>query len=240
MIFPVTCMDNFYPDPDVIREYALSLDYSRGDLDPANQNKSYPGVRSDKIHTLNPDLFNFFCKKLFSIFFDLGVGDFSWKVSTRFQKIYPYECYDSNKQDINSGWIHQDYSNILAAVVYLNPIPNLDSGTSIYKLKEKYNQKLFNPWTPIFTQTKNDFYNHESKFSEDEYLKIKMEHNSMFEKTLDVKNVYNRIICYPGEYFHNHSGFLIDTEDFRLTQVFFVESLTSSVSLPPYLRCKNV
>ena len=234
MSFPVTCMDNFYPDPDVIRQYALSLDYSRGHLD------KYPGVRSNLIHTLNPDLFHFSCKKLFSIFFDLKVGNFDWQVATNFQKIYPYECSDSNKQDINSGWIHQDYSSILAAVVYLNPIPNLDSGTSIYKLKEKYNQKLFNPWTPISIQTKNDFYNHESKFSEDEYLKIKMEHNSMFEKTLDVKNVYNRIICYPGEYFHNHSGFLIDTEDFRLTQVFFVKSLESSVSPPPYMRCKNV
>jgi len=238
MVFPVTCMDNFYQNPDEIREYALSLDYYGVS---ASQNRSYPGVRSDSIYTLNPDLFNFSCKKLFSMFFDLGVGDFSWIVSTNFQKIYPYECSDSNKQDINSGWIHQDSLRcILSAVVYLNPIPNLDSGTSIYKPKEKYNQKLFNPWTPISTQTKIDFYNHKSKLSEDEYLKKKLEHNSKFEKTLDVKNVYNRIICYPSDYFHTQSRFLIDTEDFRLTQVFFVESLESSVSPPPYLRCKNV
>ena len=230
MVFPVTCMDNFYQNPDEIREYALSLDYSRGPED------KYPGVRSDYIHTLNPDLFDLSCKKLFSIFFDLKVGNFNWEVEINFQKIYPYECSDSNKQDINSGWIHQDSSTVLAAVVYLNPTPNLDSGTSIYRLKEKYNQYHL----PYCGNLKSDFYDHRSKLSEDEYLKKKLEHNSKFEKTLDVKNVYNRIICYPGDYFHTQSRFLIDTEDVRLTQVFFVKSLTSSVSPPPYLRCKNV
>jgi hypothetical protein len=237
MVFPVTCMDNFYQNPDDIREYALSLDYFR------NPGDRYPGVRSNEIHTLNPDFFYFSCKKLFSIFFDLEVGDFNWEVSTCFQKIYPYECSDSNKQDINSGWIHQDsFESILAAVVYLNPIPNLDSGTSIYELKEKYNQKSSNflQYYHSGIDFRNDFYNHRSKLSEDEYLKKKLEHNSRFEKTLDVKNVYNRIICYPADYFHTQSGFLIDTEDFRLTQVFFVNSIKSSVSSPPYLRCKNV
>ena len=230
MVFPVTCMDNFYQNPDKIRDYALSLNYSR---DPKDK---YPGVRSEPIHRLNPDLFNFSCKKLFSIFFDLGVGNFDCKVSTSFQKIYPYECSDFNKQDINSGWIHQDFSVVLAAVVYLNPIPNLDSGTSIYRVKEKYNQD----WQSNTGYLRSDFYSHKSKLSEDEYLKKKMEHSSKFEKTLDVKNVYNRIVCFPGDYFHTQSEFLIDTEDFRLTQVFFVESLKSSVSPPPYLRCKNV
>ena len=230
MSFPVTCMDNFYPDPDVIRQYALSLDYSRGHLD------KYPGVRSNYISIINPDLFDFSCKKLFSIFFDLKVGNFDWKVVTNFQKIYPYECSDSSKKDINSGWIHQDSFTVLAAVVYLNPIPNLDSGTSIYRLKEKYNQDCQTNDANLIS----DFYSHKSKLSEDEYLKKKLEHNSKFEKTLDVKNVYNRIICYPGDYFHTQSEFLIDTEDFRLTQVFFVKSLESSVSPPPYMRCKNV
>ena len=164
MSFPVTCMDNFYPDPDVIRQYALSLDYSRGHLD------KYPGVRSNLIHTLNPDLFDLSCKKLFSIFFDLKVGNFDWQVATNFQKIYPYECSDSNKQDINSGWIHQDYSSILAAVVYLNPTPNLDSGTSIYRLKEKYNKKSSNflQYYRSGIDFRKDFYSHRSKLSEDD------------------------------------------------------------------------
>ena len=230
MYFPVTCMDNFYQNPDEIREYALSLDYYRGNLD------RYPGVRSEPIHRLNPDLFDLSCKKLFSIFFDLKVGNFDWQVVTNFQKIYPYECSDSNKKDINSGWIHQDSFTVLAAVVYLNPIPNLDSGTSIYRVKEKYNQD----WQSNDAYLKSHFYSHKSKLSEDEYLKKKMEHNSKFEKILDVKNVYNRIVCYPGDYFHTQSEFLIDTEDFRLTQAFFVKSLESSVSPPPYMRCKNV
>jgi hypothetical protein len=227
-------MDNFYPNPDAIREYALSLDYSREHLD------QYPGVRSNYISLINPDLFVFSCKKLFSIFFDLKVGNFEWEVLTNFQKIYPYECSDFNKKIINSGWIHRDSYDCLAAVVYLNPIPNLDSGTSIYRIKEKCNQDYNNNSILRIDNLKKDFYGHRSKLSEDEYLKIKMKHTFMFEKTLDIKNVYNRIVCYPGDYFHTQSEFLIDTEDFRLTQVFFVRSLKSSVSPPPYIRCKNV
>ena len=39
MKFPITCYDNFYENPDYIREFALSLDYSP-------ESGTFPGVRS--------------------------------------------------------------------------------------------------------------------------------------------------------------------------------------------------
>ena len=44
MRFPISCYDNFYEDPDYIRKFALSLDYSF-------TSGSFPGCRSDCLST---------------------------------------------------------------------------------------------------------------------------------------------------------------------------------------------
>ena len=48
-----------------------------------------------------------------------------------FQKIKPFskDKFDST----NKGWVHTDEDALFAGVVYLNPKPDPDSGTSIYK-----------------------------------------------------------------------------------------------------------
>jgi len=226
MLFPITCVDNFYSDPDIIREYALSLDYTR------DNKANYPGTRTERLHITNPLLFDIFCKKLFSLFYNFEKEEIKWIVDSNFQKIYPYDCCDSNKQNVNSGWVHKDVNNILAGVIYLNPIPNLNSGTSIYESNENHNKKLLD------LSISNNYYNNNKKnLTEDEYVKEKIEHDSKFYKTLEIKNVYNRMISYDASYWHGQSGFLIDSEDFRLTQVFFVKSIECTST--PYLRCKE-
>ena len=47
--------------------------------------------------------------------------------------------------------------------------------------------------------------------------------NSHFHKTMEVKNSYNRMITYDGSEFHAQSSFY--SENFRLTQVFFIDEL---------------
>ena len=63
--FPAVCVDNFYSDPDRVREWALSLEYKPP---PAGQ---WPGKRSEKLHILDSKFFNDFCCKIFSLYFDL-------------------------------------------------------------------------------------------------------------------------------------------------------------------------
>ena len=56
--FPITCLDNFYKDPDKIREFALSCEYKK----PSG---NYPGLRTEQIKFIDAEFFNNFCFKLF-------------------------------------------------------------------------------------------------------------------------------------------------------------------------------
>ena len=47
-LIPTSCVDDFYEDPDSIREYALSLDYKK-------EKGNYPGVRTKDLSYINKD-----------------------------------------------------------------------------------------------------------------------------------------------------------------------------------------
>lgn len=228
MLFPITCVDNFYSNPDKIREFALSLDYGKADK------SNYPGVRTQLLHKIDPVFFDMFCKKIFSLFFDLNLHTFEWEVQTSFQKIYKYDSPEEYFNEVNSGWTHLDVEQILAGVIYLNPSPNLDSGTSFYKphnIPLKFGNEVWKP--------RNDFYR-ENGLPTDQYAKLKSEHNSKFYKVGEFKNVYNRLVSYDTQYWHRESGFSMDNDDFRLTQVFFVNKIDCAANtVPPILRSKQ-
>jgi hypothetical protein len=223
-LFPITCVDDFYSDPDKIRDFALSLDYSK------KEDGNYPGERSQLVHKISPHLFDVLCNKVFSLFFDFNSNYLDWKVQSYFQKIYPFESSIEDSNEVNSGWTHVDDNTIFAGVIYLNPNPSLDSGTSIYEADDIDENEI--DWS-----VRNNFYNKKG-LPPDEYAKIKSKHNLKFHKTVEFKNVYNRMIMYSGSYWHRHSGFLMKNEDFRLTQVFFVTHLKSNYP-PPCIRCQN-
>lgn len=230
MYFPITCVDGFYRDPDKVREFALSLEYKK------RPESNYPGERTELLHTVDREFFDTFCYKIFSVFFNLEYDNLKWKVQTAFQKIYPYECPEEIFKEVNSGWTHMDGDFAFAGVVYLNPKPNLESGTTICDsiIEDNPINKADYNWN-----IRNDFYNR-TGLDVREYARLKSEHNSKFNTTLEFKNVYNRMICYDSNYWHKESSFAMDSEDFRLTQVFFANSIElESPSIPPYSRCKN-
>jgi len=238
--FPTICIDNFYDNPDEIRNFALTLEFKKN-------NGNFPGVRSEEICKLNRNLYNKFCEKLLSIFYNFTNEYVEWNIDTRFQKIYPYSK-DKNSL-LNSGWYHMDSdSTIAAGVIYLNPESNLDSGTTIGRLKNIetafqdyfwrdsfYRSKLpeieFNTDKDIFPKCENapdlNIYQHEMLI-----------HNSKFEKTLEFKNVYNRLVMYDGEYFHRESNFFANEYEPRLTQVFFINAIPKNKK--PIERMKDV
>jgi hypothetical protein len=227
MFFPITCVDNFYSEPDKIIDFALSLEYGKDEL------SIFPGQRTKMLHEIDSYFFNLFCKKIFSLFFNVDYDELKWRVQTGFQKTYKYECSEKNINEVNSGWIHIDDEMILAGVIYLNKFPNIDSGTSFYN---SYSEDFIVESLKI----RDDFYRNKS-VSIDEYVELKTKHNSNFCKTAEFKNVYNRLVAYDSQYWHKESSFLMDSEDFRLTQVFFVSEIEySNKTAPPISRSKKI
>lgn len=216
-LFPISCVDNFYSNPDKVRDYALSLEYGK-------VQGNFPGERSEYLDVVNQNFFHSFCKRLFSVYFDFYYTTVKWEVSTNFQKIYPH----SNPL-LNTGWQHVDTEFIAAGLIYLNKESYLDSGTSFYRMKKE------NEYDDLDYNIRNDFYGGK-KISDEEYLDHLNKHGSKFEKTLEVKNVYNRMIIYDSDTFHKESSFYANEFEPRLTQVFFVHSIECE-SIP--LQRKN-
>ena len=220
-MFPVTCLDNFYNDPNGIRNFALSLNYEKT---PGH----YPGYRTDNLQDIHEHFHILSVNKLLSLFFQIDpseVMDFKWQATNFFQKIYPYHKDVNNI--LNVGDIHQDQPSLkLAAVIYLNPNPSIDSGTSFYQCKEDCKE-----YYPDDNHSKIKSFCYRDSECE-EYSEELRTHNLNYEKTIEVKNLYNRLIAYPPQLFHAQTNYCMINEDFRLTQVFFIDLIETSLSNP--------
>jgi hypothetical protein len=210
--FPVICIDNFYSDPDRVRKFALTQDYSK---DPEGR---WPGIRTNDLSLIDVDFFNLFCKKILSVYFDLDTVEISYTLRTMFQLINPYE------KDIlspkNQGWIHYDNGSILSGVIYLNKTPYLNSGTSLHMLNDPSGLELGN--------TKENFYIHGKDIN---YNEVISRHNECFTETIRYNNVYNRMICFESSEAHCANNFFADNEP-RLTQVFFIDDIDACLTTP--------
>lgn len=204
--FPVTVLDNFYENPDLVRQFALSLDYY------TSPEGRWPGKRTSLLHEVNQSFFDTFCNKLFSLFYDLDYIPVNYNVSTNFQSISNYSENPDSK--LNSGWIHRDIESVCSGVIYLNPNPQENTGTNIYGQIDKNI-----PMPPISEKFK--LYKGEEPVDEFEYTQQILENNSNFEETINIKNVYNRMILFEGGVYHGVQS-LYSTLEPRLTQVFFV------------------
>ena len=66
------------------------------------------------------------------------------------------------------------------------------------------------------------------------YDSLILEHNSSFVETIKFNNLYNRLICFDSTQAHGVNSFHTSVEP-RLTQVFFVFELESTIE-PPIIR----
>lgn len=213
--FPVTVLDNFYENPDLVRQFALSLKFN-----PTPDGK-WPGERTEPLYDVNLNFFNTFCNKLFSLFFDFEYDDVNWSVETTFQKVSKF----SNKEHslFNVGWIHKDPC-IFSGVIYLNPNPEKNTGTSVYKLRdgECDDSKQLEKYKLYVGE----------EIDESVYEKSILYNNNKFEESIRVENFYNRIVLFEGGQYHGVPSFYTNSNEPRLTQVFFVHKLTTSGSYP--------
>jgi hypothetical protein len=216
-MIPASCVDNFYDDPDSIRNYALSLDYISSD----NKIKSnFPGERTPCLSTVDENFYYSSIQRLLSCFFDISSST-RWIAETYFQKIFSF--HENKNHCMNTGWTHRDDGRDFAAVVYLNKNTYPNSGTSILHPNDNFSGSNIN------FQYRNDLYNN-IPVDEKSYIKSIQNHNDQFDLTLEFKNRYNRMIAYNGETWHKQTCFWVP-EEFRLTQVFFVKFLDDDHSL---------
>ena len=221
--FYTICIDNFFNNPDKIRNWALSLPMT------ASENGDWPGVRTKPLHEINKDFLNIFLLKVFSAYFDLSTQSIKWEYSdVVFQKIKKFSKNKNDKKNI--GWIHQDNNNDFAGLVYLTPEINLNSGTSLYNLKKNADLLSANMQNLKESLFKN------KKVSKKTYDKLILNNVNNFYEKINFSNIYNRLIAYDTQEYHRANNYFSSTED-RLTLVFFVKNIT--VDSYPYDRVKN-
>jgi len=208
MNFPAMAIDNFYDDPDYVRNFALSQDFYPAD------NGEYPGKRSKPLDLINRNLFDQFLNRFFSIYYDFEVHRVDWQVDTYFQIIEEYD-----DEGLNSGWTHLDNKSVVSGVIYLNKESIEDSGTVICELKEN---EIFDDEQKL----KHDFYL--GKLDDLKFYKTEMSNNNQkFHETIIFKNKYNRLISFDGTSYHRAQNYKSKNGP-RLTQVFFVNGIRTS------------
>jgi hypothetical protein len=206
-IIPVTVLDNFLPEPDKIRDWALTLKYN---TDPSGK---WPGQRSEEVSQVNRPFYDFFCKKYFSLFWDIKHEPINWDANLGFQRI---------TKDYGLGWSHSDtQQSLLTAIVYLNPKPAANSGTSILKLKDPTRLP-----DPAWQASKERFMLGDR--TNETVLKHRELNNACYEETIRVNNVYNRLITFDAHCHHAAHDYLGGEDDERLTLVLFVDKLVTS------------
>lgn len=201
MNFPITVVDDFFENPNFIRELALNceFDYPKG---------FYPGFRTKQIFEIDKDFYNYLKSKILLLFFNQYFDTIDVTLECQFQYIPEY---------FEKGWVHQDIdlnNRHLAGVIYLSPDAPTMAGTSFYK-------KISQPDTDNL-KFRNEFYQN-NRLIDNEYRQKRDNHNKNFQKIQSIDNFFNRAAIYDTQHFHAESLFFgHDKFNSRLSLVFFM------------------
>ena len=204
-LYPVAIIENFYENPDAIREFALKQEYTYCH-ERKNVEYVYPGSRTKDIYDLDPELQSKIIQKLVSVFHNSEYDYMRWGISTNFQSV---------TKEYAEGVIHTDTNTIFAGVLFLSPNAPLDAGTSLYRKGPLFDEGKYKAALAL----------NEREFREGKIV-MNTAHHDMFEEIVRVNNVYNTLIVYEGRHFHSANKFFgSNIENSRLTQVFFVNNI---------------
>jgi hypothetical protein len=200
---PTMVFDNFYEDPDLVRQFALDQEFFKGNRG------SWPGVRTELLHLVNREFFDAFSKKLMLIVKDYGFTEFI-ELQTGFQAI---------DETYGRGWVHDDDPKLnIAGVVYLNPDSPLGAGTVLYEDQADFNGNMY---TEIFMKDVIT----DTAEARQQNAKYREEQIKNFTPTVTIESVYNRCIIFDPRNWHSAEHFFGNSHDTaRLTQVFFIKA----------------
>ena len=201
-------VDNFYPNPDEVREQALRMYYYPG---RRGKKMAFPGDRT--ISTFSSENRTFIRNK-----FEKTIG----KNITYFPNKNSKGAFTLGLKKDNEflNWIHHDCSGYLerttksvdgaawAAVIYLQPKASIDTGTALFRNKK----------TQLITKSDDLKIDRNAGFKGE----WKSNHED-WELHTYVGNVYNRCVLYPADYWHAplNASFGTTKDNGRLVQVGF-------------------
>jgi len=216
MKFPITIQDNFFQEPNKLVKYFKSLPFTIN-------NNNYPGVRTDCLSKINYDLYDSICLKALSFFqqvtgLDKNDRDIIYNCNLSVQKI---------PSNFGKGWVHHDYPAQYTFLIYLNEDYPLDGGTSFYKIKEEYKHIAIDKTSPGVLKQKEYAYELETNERIKEIEQDRNANNKLYEKTLDVGNIFNRFIMFDADIPHAQNN--MDHDQERLSLVGFI-NFTNAIS----------
>jgi hypothetical protein len=211
MSLPVTIVDNFFDNPNYVEKYGLSLEYF------IPEGFIFPGKRSECLSVLDPILHSYINYKILSLFYN-NLDTLSYSCNLRFQLI------ENNNY---TGFIHQDTS-LYTFIIYLTPETEINCGTSFYKptinsLGIGNTSSLISKYSKI----KHNVIKNNNITQQEQNEKKQIEDES-YTKTLDVKDIYNRLLIFPSHLHHSANSLFSKLTPHRLTLVGFVYGLNTS------------
>lgn len=192
----IIVINNFYEDPYAVREQALNMGLY-------NFVSDIPGQRSAGV----PMEQSLQLKSKFENILDTSISNWNSFTGNHGRTEKMNTCF----QLVTEGdrtWTHHDDTS-WAAVLYLTPDPNPDSGTGLFT----HMSTGISEWNTNDPAT--DFNQHNDRFDD-----------SKWRCNLEVKNQFNRLVLYRGTLYHRSMvpGFGNNYLNGRLTQVFFFDT----------------
>lgn len=200
-------IDNFYKDPDSIREYAFSCNLQNR----PNLMSGLPGWRiyeedSRVRENLKPTFDNLKNQSLWVTEIDEEKWEENWNKTN-----FLCNVMNSTTRDPGGGYPHMDAFDMhFGAVIYLNTPEECNGGTRLYSMSGKQSTRTLQPGISHL-------------FNEHAKNKWQYDQEDDWEVELEFEMVYNRCILYEADQLHAqwYSEDAFTTTD-RLAQVLFI------------------
>lgn len=196
-------IDNFFDDPDYIRERGLKLLGDEYDCVLRDAKKNYPGVRVP----LPDDLYDYLENRLHEHYDSVCNLNASFHLTTRIH---------------GTGFVHTDGGRDHAGLIYLTPNPPENSGTSLYSYEDfnDYGGEILRVFWKASRAKKEDL------GCLDEWERMKEEERKINTLVENIENVYNRFVTYPGTHPHAPNNYFGNNlYNARLTMVFWFNDI---------------
>tara|TARA_Y100000015_G_scaffold42293_1_gene49586 strand:+ start:103 stop:747 length:645 start_codon:yes stop_codon:yes gene_type:complete len=203
MMYPTMCIDNFFKNPQKVKEFALSLKYIDCD------NGRWPGARTENLFFVNKEFHRHVGRKMLAALYP-----------TMYERLHysSGECYFQKvgKEFCNEGWIHCDDPVDLTVIVYLSD--HTKCGTSIYD---------YNNLCPDHKKGDDKIELYLNKDFKKE-KKIVEKYNSNFTETIRFNSKFNRMICFDSYAHHGVPSYVDEgIDEDRLTLVCFYKGINA-------------
>lgn len=202
----VLVLENFLEYPTVVREWALQKEFydAKQFSEMTGKHTDWPGKRTQHVVDLDPG------------YADVILGRVAALANRHFgiTHISIRSYFQLTTAEDGDSWVHQDNDTDLAAVLYLNPVSPPNSGTSIYKCNDVKKWESFMATGQGYETLKTI-----------NTMDNKQLYDELFQPTMNVESVFNRLIVYNGTEYHKSNNYFGDSlQTGRLTQVFFIKS----------------